>query len=238
MSMRTILITGATSGIGLATSNQLLDLGHHVIALGRNFDKVSWANDNLEKVCLNLAETNTLPNALSNIVKKYPNIDGLVLNAGQGIIGNLEQLSYQQIVEVIHVNIVQHIFLAKAFINTFKNKERGDIIFVGSTSGLRGHREGSVYCATKFAIRGFAQSLRDENSNTNIRVMLINPGITKTPFFDNLPIMPSEDPRSYLTPEDIAKVIVKALEEPQRKTRDPGNKLIPAISLLSFSFRS
>ena len=82
---------------------------------------------------------------------------------------------------------------------------------MGSEAGLRGSRRGSVYCASKFALRGFAQALREECAASGIRVTIINPGMVLTPFFDDLDFGPGPEPANYVLPEDIADLVTSIL---------------------------
>jgi NADP-dependent 3-hydroxy acid dehydrogenase YdfG len=88
-----------------------------------------------------------------------------------------------------------------------KKIRRGDLIIIGSEAALSGGRRGAVYSACKFALRGFAQSLRDECSNSGIRVCLINPGMVSTDFFKPLDFAPGTDSSQHLRPEDVAEAV-------------------------------
>ena len=76
----------------------------------------------------------------------------------------------------------------------------------------RGTRQGSIYCASKFAIRGFSQALREECGKSNVRVTLINPGAVRTPFFDELHFEPGAAQENAIEPEDIAEVLLTVLQ--------------------------
>ena len=154
-----VLITGASKGIGLAITEKLLNCGCNVIGIARDFSKT---NIDFEKRIIDLANLKKLPDILKQLVKDHSDIDALILNAGKGLTGNLEQYSYKQMQELINLNFLSATYVVRAFIPLMKQKGKGDIIFVSSTSGLQGHPKGSMYCASKFALRGFADSLREE----------------------------------------------------------------------------
>ncbi len=92
-----------------------------------------------------------------------------------------------------------------------KRQGQGNLVFIGSEAALSGSRKGAVYCATKFALRGFAQSLREECSNSGIRSTIVNPGMVKTGFFDNLSFEPGDAEENYILPQDVADAVLTIL---------------------------
>lgn len=186
---RTTLITGGTSGIGKAIANRI---GGSVLTLARKNADILCDLSNLEAVnSLPLPET----------------IDTLICNAGYGLFGNLEQLSLPDIQHLFTVNTLSHIALVKRLLPQLKQKERSDIIFIGSEAALQGKRQGSIYCASKFALRGFAQALRDECASSPVNVSIVHPGMVRTPFFNGLYFEPGQEPTQAIEPEDIAETI-------------------------------
>ena len=93
-----------------------------------------------------------------------------------------------------------------------KQRGKGDLIVIGSESALRAGRRGSVYCATKFGLRGFALSLREECSSAGVRVTVIHPGMTRTPFFDQLDFAPGPAAENAIEPEDVATAVNMVLD--------------------------
>ena len=110
------------------------------------------------------------------------------------------------------LNFLSQAYLAKAFLPLFKKRNNGDLIFIGSESALKGSRKGAIYCASKFAVRGMAQALREECSRNNVRVTVINPGMVNSAFFDQLDFEPGEDPENYLVPDDVAQAVSYILD--------------------------
>jgi NADP-dependent 3-hydroxy acid dehydrogenase YdfG len=204
---RKLLISGATHGIGNAISGYLLEQGSEVVGIGRDFS--SWPNqsDHFHKVIFDLSDLDRLPDCLNEIVRAHPDLDGVILNAGYGQFGSLEQFSYQQIRRMIDVNLTQHIFIARTMVPQLKKLGRGDIIIIGSESALSGGKKGALYSACKFALRGFAQSLRAECRTSGARVCLINPGMVDSDFFNELDFKPGDSPENHLRVKDIAEVV-------------------------------
>lgn len=209
MMSRNVLITGASTGIGLAIAQRLIEDDHNVVGMARDFTKTNFEHPNFITKEIDLSRVDKLPEMLKNI--DFPTIDTIVINAGKGLIGHLEQYSYRQIQNVMDLNFMSGVIVVKFFISSLKRLGRGDIIFIGSTAGLSGKQQGSIYCASKFALRGFAQSLREEVASTGIRVCMINPGMVKTNFFDELDIIHGDESDNYLLPEDIAETISTVL---------------------------
>lgn len=208
---KTILVTGASKGIGEAISWALLETGYKVIGVSRhkNIKLCNSINFIHESIDLNQKDL-SIP--LLNLYKQYPQIDGLICNAGKGYFGSLEEFSFAQIQEILQINLVAHIFLTKIFLPHFKRQKKGDFIFIGSESALQGRKKGSIYSASKFALRGFIQSLREECANDHIRVSLINPGMVNTAFFDNLSFAPGDQADEHILSSDIAKIILTILD--------------------------
>ncbi|MEW8057131.1 MAG: SDR family oxidoreductase [Candidatus Thiodiazotropha sp.] len=209
-SPRKLLVTGASHGIGAGITRRLLNRGHQVVAVGRDF--ASWSDeDGLEKRIVDLASLDTLPKHLEEITADHPDINGAILNAGSGRFGNIEEFSYQQISDLVAVNLLQHLYAARALVPLLKRSGHGDLVVIGSEAALTGGRKGAVYSACKFALRGFTQSLRSECSSRGVRVCLINPGMVDTDFYDKLNFKPGELAENALRTEDIADTVMLVL---------------------------
>lgn len=211
---RKVLVTGATSGIGAAISRRLLEEGHRVVGIGRDFSKLDCA-DHPEFVAqiVDLADLDALPAALQSLLRRHPDLDGAILAAGRGHLAHLEQFSFAQLRALMDLNFTSQAFVARSLIPKFKQQGRGDLIFIGSEAALEGKRQGTVYCASKFALRGFAQALRDEAAKSGVRVSLIHPGMVRTPFFEPLSISPGPEEDQALLAEDVAAAVDYVLSQ-------------------------
>ncbi len=207
--MPTALVTGASSGIGLAICHQLLQKDWQVHGLARDFKKVKslTAHSNFTAVSIDLANLETLPETIIPLLQSTASINAVIFCAGKGLFGGLEQFSYTQIRELMELNFTSQAYLARAVLPKMKQAKQGDLIFLGSEAAITGSRNGSVYCASKFALRGFAQALRDECAKSGIRVSIINPGMVKTPFFNELSFEPGDKPTESILPEDVAEMV-------------------------------
>ena len=212
---RSVLITGGSSGIGLSLANLMSDGGgYQVTSIARNYSNIDSVH-NIDQQQLDLSKIDKLPEYLKNNAQLNKAFDVLVLNAGYGRFGGLEQFSHNQIRHLIDTNLVSNLFLIKHYLPLMKAQGSGDIVLVGSESAIQGAKAGTVYCATKFAIRGLAQSLRADCVASNIRVILLNPGPVDSDFFDELNFEPQDGEEFTLTCLDVARATLNALEQPR-----------------------
>jgi len=209
---RTILVTGASSGIGHAIATLLLKRGCRVIGLARDFSKATFDSDNFVAVSIDLSRLDELAARLETLIQDEPAIDGVILCAGSGRFGSLEEFSHTQIRALIELNLTSPIYLARTLIPGMKQRASGDIIFMGSEAARTGGKRGAVYSAAKFGLRGLAQSLRQECASSGVRVSIVNPGMVKTAFFDELDFQPGDAPDNYILPEDVARAVLAILE--------------------------
>lgn len=203
LNKRTALVTGASRGIGAAISKGLLSEGCQVIGVARCMGDLFRGDNNFKAVELDLSQLDALPRQLQEIRRESAAVDTLVCNAGYGQFGSLEEFSARQIRGLVDLNLTSQILLVREFLPAMKTQGFGDIVFMGSEAALKGGRRGAVYSATKFALRGLVQSLREECSGSGVRVSIINPGMVATDFFEKLNFQPGKDADCHLVAEDI-----------------------------------
>ena len=199
---RSILVTGASSGIGKAISARLLSEGHEIFGIGRRFTSDTH-HKSFHPFSIDLSDLDTLCSKLT----PFTHVDTIICNAGRGHFAHLEEFSPAQIRSLIDLNFLSHVYIIKTLLPHLKKKGHADIIFIGSEAGLVGQKKGSIYSASKFALRGFAQSLREECRTSGVRVSMIQPGLVRTPFYDTLSFTPGSDETQAIEPEDIAETI-------------------------------
>jgi len=221
--MKRILVTGASTGIGNAIAKKLLANNFAVLGTSRESNEIDICHKNFSSIDLDLKLFNHDSDTISTFVEDCHEIDSLVLNAGQGRFGGLEEFSPEQIAQQIQINLVAQICLVRAFIKSFKQRGFGDIVFIGSESALIGGKMGSLYSAAKFGLRGFSQALRQECSTSNVRVGLINPGMVESSFFDELSFKPGADFENKIQPEQIADVVIMMLKSDRNVVFDEIN---------------
>lgn len=209
---RTVVVTGASSGIGRAVVEAQLRAGQRVIAMARSLRGLPAASARFVGVGIDLADLDRLPNHLDEIVRDHPEVSALVCCAGAGRFGSLEEFSYDGIRSLVELNLTSQIYVVRAFVPLLKRQRRGDIVLIGSEAALAGGRRGAVYAATKFGLRGLAQSLRQECATAGVRVCIVNPGMVRTPFFSQLDFAPGEQAANYIEASDVAEVVASVLQ--------------------------
>ncbi len=230
---RTILVTGASRGIGRAISERLLAAGSKVIGLGRDFSDWHDRTEAFTAIELDLSNLDALPERLATLCREHADLDGVICNAGTGRFGHLEQFSPTQIRTLLDLNLTQHILVARACLPLLKRHRFGDLLFIGSEAALAGGAKGAVYSACKFGLRGLAQSLRLECAASGVRVGIINPGMVMTEFFDDLGFAPGEAPANHIRPEDVAELAIAMLAAPAGTVVDEIN-LSPLKKVVRF----
>ena len=230
---KTILVTGASSGIGRAITTLLLDQGYRVTGLARDFSKFPCHDKHFTAVTMDLSDLDSLPARLHEIIRKQPAIDGVVCCAGSGRFGSLEEFSCAQIRSLLDLNLTSQICLVRTLLPGMKQRGSGNIIFMGSEAALAGGKRGAIYSAAKFGLRGLAQALRQECAASGLRISIINPGMVKTGFFDELDFRPGETSDNYILPEDVARAVLLILEAREGTVVDEIN-LSPQKKVIRF----
>ena len=233
MKDKCVLVTGSSSGIGYEITSKLLDLGAKVIGIARNHSRYKLENKNYMTYNCDVGDHNKLEILLKQILKNHPEINCLVSNAGYGDFGPLENFSILQINNFIATNLSSHLVITKFLLPHFKKKKQGDLIFMGSEAGLLGTKNGSLYCAAKFGLRGFTQALSKDVANKNIRVSIINPGMVRTDFFENLKFEPGINRQNAISIEDISSTVVYILNLSSNTIVDEIN-LAPSKKVIKF----
>lgn len=137
-------------------------------------------------------------------------VDILVNNAGLGYFGLLEEMPVGQWHEMFETNINGIFYCVRRVLRTMKQRGEGHIINIASTAGLDGMAQTAGYCSSKFAVRGFSESLYKEVREYGVKVTCVYPGSVKTDFFRNSPVIKAHD--NMLMPEELASFLVQALE--------------------------
>lgn len=177
--MQTILVTGATSGIGLIIANQLHQKGHKVYGTSRTPEKFRDTVP-FELLELDIASEGSIQNCIGAFLSKADTIDVLINNAGTGICGSAEETSMGQAYKQLEINFWGAVKMTRAILPVMRQQRFGKIITIGSLAGLVGVPFQSYYSASKHALEGFFKSLRIEVRPFNIKISMIEPGFFKS----------------------------------------------------------
>ena len=235
MKDKCVLVTGSSSGIGYEITSNLLDLGAKVIGIARNHDKSNLENKNYITYNCDVSIHDKLEILLKQILKNHPQINCLISNAGYGNFGPLENYSTLQINKFLSTNLTSHLVITKHLLPHFKRNKMGDIIFIGSEAGLSGAKNGSLYCTAKFGLKGFSEALSKDVVNNNIRVSIINPGMVRTDFFENLNFEPGDSEENAISLRDVSSTVVYILGLSRNTIVDEIN-LSPSKKAIKFKW--
>ncbi|MBY6038376.1 SDR family oxidoreductase [Fictibacillus nanhaiensis] len=206
---KTVIITGGGSGLGLALARQYSN-AYHVCLLGRTEPKLKQAVQTItsdNRVSYQVCDV-TDYNQVLTVLKKIFDEDQvhlLINNAGTGVFDSLHSLSEADIKHMVETNVYGTIFPSKASFPLFKKQGTGKVMNIISTAGLRGKVNESIYCATKFAVRGFTESLVKEWDGTNIYPTAVYMGGMDTPFWNESDHI--QDRSRLKSPELVAQMI-------------------------------
>ena len=203
-----ILISGSSSGLGLAMAIKLSNMGHCVYAGTRNanklkkiFKKDGLTADNLKVVSLDVVSDKSVNSLVNKILKREGRIDVLINNAGYGIVGALENIKTSQIQDVLDVNLIGVARCIRSVLPSMRKRRDGNIINISSVSGIIGSPFLAAYCASKAGLEGLTESLVLETMKYNIKISLVEPGLFKSNFIKNSEIENSKLNNAYF--EDV-----------------------------------
>ncbi len=186
---KTVLITGASSGIGRATALYLARRGYYVVATSRELSRLdglmAQARADSASISGHQLDVNS-PASVSEVVPRILDqaggLDALINNAGYGLWGCLEDLTMEEVKAQFETNLFAVLRMSQAVLPHMREKRNGTIINVGSVAGRIGGPAGGAYAATKFALEGLSRVLRMEVAQFGIRVVLLEPGLFRTDF--------------------------------------------------------
>jgi NADP-dependent 3-hydroxy acid dehydrogenase YdfG len=211
---RVMLITGASTGIGAATARHAVEAGWRVVLAARSEDKLSQLVEELgsehalAQRCdvTDFGEQEALVDAA---IERFGRIDAAFANAGFGAARGFLKEDPDQWRQMILTNVLGVAYTIRAVMPHFGERNAGHFLLTSSVAGRRS-LPGSLYSASKWAVTGMGESLRQElrqKEGSQVRVTLIEPGVVDTPFFDNAP-------SSALEPDDIARIVMFVVEQP------------------------
>jgi len=181
--MPTVIITGASSGIGRATAEHFAVQGWNVAATMRNpSDAGGLGGGRTLVLALDVTDRTSIDRAISDAAERFGSIDVVVNNAGYAVIGALEAVSPEQIEQQFAVNVLGTMAVTQAVLPQFRAQKSGLIVNISSIVGRFTYPLGAVYDATKFAIEGFSEAMRFELEGIGARIKIVEPGLIASDF--------------------------------------------------------
>jgi len=217
------IVTGASTGIGRSLAIKLSD-NYLVYLISRNQDNLNKtkelinAQNNDCKVIISDISKNKSINDIYSQIEDKEKIELLVNNAGIGVFKNITDTSIEDWENTINTNLRGSFLMTKMIVDNLKSKKNGKIVFISSVAGLQPYKNSTAYVASKYGLRGFSSSLREELREHNIKVISVHPGAVDTPFWDRTKSNFIRE--EMLSAEDVALCIVNAILSPNNVVQE------------------
>ncbi len=214
---KVIIITGASKGIGKAIALKLYK-NHSLTLFARSKDKLNELSQLITEQggkCITIAGDVTnekdVARAINETVKNFGSIDVLINNAGIGLYKRVDEFSKEEFQEVLDINVLGPFLMTKYAVPHMISNKQGQIINISSVAGLNGFKQGSAYSASKFALNGFTESIREDLKDYGIAVTAVCPGGVRTEFGGDNP--EKADRPFLLEADDVAHSIEYLVNE-------------------------
>jgi short-subunit dehydrogenase len=242
---KVVIITGASSGIGLSTARQLAANGARLLLAARRESRLQEICQEIQQAggeaiytVTDVSQETAVEQMVATCLTHYGRVDVLINNAGYGYALPLANTPSADFHNIMATNLYGSFYAARAVIPAMQRQGNGHIIMVSSVAGKRVFRpEGGIYNVTKFAMQGLTEALRMELATTPIKVSAICPVVTLTEFFDQVAAQTGkkvvlQGPQQ--TADQVATAIVRLIRRPQAEViMLPMTKLLLAINVFS-----
>ncbi len=232
----TVLVTGASSGIGAAVCRVWADAGATVALVARRAEQLADVAAGLAPgrhatFPCDIRDPAAIEATLAAVRDRLGDVDVLVNNAGIGRYLPFVDTDAEETAAILETNLHAALHFARALLPGMLARGRGHVVNVASIAGRIGSRNHAVYCASKFALAGFSESLVYELAGTGVGVTLVNPGIIATPFFDHVSFarFPARARTRAIAPDVVAAAIVRAVRRGRVEVTVPGHYAVGTI---------
>jgi NAD(P)-dependent dehydrogenase (short-subunit alcohol dehydrogenase family) len=228
-SKQVLLITGCSSGLGYNLVEHFLTVGHNVVATARDVSKVAEFERRFPQtalaVKLDVTDKTSIANAVAKTVEKFGRIDVLINNAAFSVVGAAEKCKEEDMRSLFDTNFFGAVFMTQAVLPVMRKQRSGTIVQISSTLGMLAIPALSFYCASKFALEGFSESLAAEVAPHGIRVVIIETGLFKTKLGENATLPSTQDLDDY----DVVKQFMAGIQAQDEKQPGDPAKFAKAI---------
>ncbi|MDE1766103.1 MAG: SDR family oxidoreductase [Thaumarchaeota archaeon] len=225
---KVVVITGASSGIGRESAVKFAKLHASVVLVSRNKDKLEQVAKELSEyrsevlVCVcDVSQKDQVAQMSKQVLEKFGTVDILVNNAGFGIYGNFNDVKIEETESQMSTNYLGMTYCTKAFLPKMMEQKSGHIVNVASVAASFGIPAMSGYCASKFAMLGFSESLYHELKGSGVGITVVSPIMVRTGFFDNDSFDKMPKYTAALSAATVARAVVKAASSPRLEIVTP-----------------
>jgi len=211
------IITGASTGIGRELAVELSN-NYFVYLISRNIDNLNKTkeiiinnNNDCDIIVADITNQESIEK-IYNTIHDKDNIELLINNAGIAIFKDISSTSIDDWDKTINVNLRGSFLMTRLIVEIFKVKKSGKIVFINSGAGLKPFKNSSAYVASKYGLRGFASSLREELREYNVKVISIFPGAVDTPLWDNKNVDNIRE--DMMNVNDLCQTIIHSINAP------------------------
>lgn len=232
-----VVVTGATSGIGLEVARRFVAEGARVVGTGRDQARLADLQKEVDlALTLDVTREDSVATCAAAVLDRYGGVDVVVNNAGVGLFKPWQETPVAEIERVMDVNLYGAVRVAHAFLPSLIAR-KGVLVQVASVAGRRGYAKHTAYCASKHALIGFSESLRADLKGTGASVVVVCPPAVRTPFFENAGYMTFDEDHPGLQPMTAGQVADGLLEATRRRTRtailSPRAKVLDALAFVA-----
>ncbi|WP_184543563.1 SDR family oxidoreductase [Mucilaginibacter sp. FT3.2] len=228
-------VTGASKGLGLSLVKKLLSEGYKVAATSRNISDLETAvgvnSDAFLPLAVNIKSEESVQEAIEKTIGTFGKIDVVVNNAGYGMLGGLEETTDQEARDNFEVNVFGSLNVIRKALPYLREQKSGHILNISSIGGFSGGFPGfGIYCATKFAVNGFSESLAEEVKPFGIKVTIVEPGYFRTNFLsEGSLVTPKNTIAEYQSIRDSQNMHQNSLD--QQQAGDPEKAAAAMIAI-------
>lgn len=212
-----IIVTGGSSGIGKSIAEELVKAGAKVLITARHKERLQKTAEETgsEYLQFDISDLDSISDKASKAIDMLGGVDVLINNAGVGEFAEFGTITAEKFYKVFNTNVFGLTLLTQRIVEVFKKQDYGHIVNISSTASLKGYAHGSIYAASKFALRGLSQCWQAELRKHNVRVIQVNPSEVTTAFRSaNGEERPNEP--NKLRPLEIAHTVKATLEMDNR----------------------